>query len=462
VRRTYLVSCLLIAALVFFVSCGGGSGGSSLAPGSSVSGQTATAPVSLVVRDAPPAGVTIFTFQVTVTGAVLQPGNVSLVSSPIKVEIKRLEIESAFLNTVNVPAGTYSSVTVTFANPEITFLNNTGATIAGCANGSVCEFRPTMSSLSATSSGPPFPLTISPNTPLGLLLDFDLNNSVQSNLSITPNISFSLLPPVQGTGQLEDLEVRGRVTAKDAANNRFTLQLTLAGMSIVVNVDQNTAFEDFGEIGLPNSFASLAVGHLVEVDLRLLPGGQFLATEVELEDDQDQEQLEGIIVTIDSPGQFRMVVVEEVPDIAGIAVGNVVTVTILPGANFRIDEDGLSIPSDVTFAGAEGLMTGQNVQVRRRSGSSGTTVATDRVRLRGSRFTARVKTKSGSSFRVDNLPTLFTAANIGEIEVRTSSETDFDNVAGVLGLNLGDTVSLRGLLFKQSLPVLVAKKVRRR
>ena len=106
------------------------------------------------------------------------------------------------------------------------------------------------------------------------------------------------------------------------------------------------------------------------------------------------------------------------------------------------------------------------VVVRRRSGSSGTSITTDRIRLRMSRFTALVKTTGAQTFIVDNLPGLFANATppITEIEVRTSSQTDFDGVANAASLAIGNRVSLRGLLFRRlgGSPSLVAKKVRLR
>jgi len=50
------------------------------------------------------------------------------------------------------------------------------------------------------------------------------------------------------------------------------------------------------------------------------------------------------------------------------------------------------------------------------------------------------------------------------IQVQTSSNTNFQGVTGVSGLADGNTVSLRGLLFKNggNPPVLIAKKVRKR
>ena len=51
-------------------------------------------------------------------------------------------------------------------------------------------------------------------------------------------------------------------------------------------------------------------------------------------------------------------------------------------------------------------------------------------------------------------------------QVQTSAQTEFEGVTGFAALNLNDTVSVRGLLFKNigvgTLPPLVADKVRKR
>lgn len=465
-------SLLLVLVLLLQVACGDVS--STLPPPAA-----GTAPLSLTMKDTPPAGVTVLSFEVLVTSAVLQPGSVALVSSPIEIEVKRLETESAFLSTVNVPAGTYNSITVTFANPELTIKNDTGATLplpsGSCAPGAVCEIKPSLSG-SFTYSGAPFPLSVVANTPLGLLVDVNLNNIIQSDLSIsfgvTNAFTVTQLPLSQPTGQLEEIEdVRGRVTAKDASNSQFTFELGAGGRTLTVKVDANTTFEDFDEIGLPNTFASLQAGQLLELDLRLIAGGMLLAEEVELEDDVNAEELEGVIVALNTsavPPQFDIVLLEEVPNVAGVDIGQLVRVTLRSGTSFEVDADGLTIPTDLPqFDAVEDLLVGQTVDVRRRTAPTGTPpgIETDRVRLRMTRFTARVKTPGALALVVDTLPPLFTASGVTEIEVRASSQTSFEpsNLTAA-SLVVGDVISLRGLLFRRLAgpPVLVAKKVRKR
>ena len=106
-RTNRALGFLLVVSLVILAACSGGGSSSPPPP------QTGTAPLSVTIKDAPPAGVTVLSFEVTITGAVLQPGNVSLVSTPIEIEVKQLEVETAFLSTINVPAGTYNSLQLT-------------------------------------------------------------------------------------------------------------------------------------------------------------------------------------------------------------------------------------------------------------------------------------------------------------------------------------------------------------
>jgi hypothetical protein len=212
----------------------------------------------------------------------------------------------------------------------------------------------------------------------------------------------------------------------------------------------------------------------------LLASGTFRAKKVELQDDAQgaaDDELDGVVSKIDGPSQFEMVVTDELRAVANVSVGDPVTVMLTTsggGTSFQVDTNGLNVPMTLqqAFEGATDtsqLLTGQTVQVRKRAvtggpAPAGTTITTDRVRLRDTRFTATVSgAPVGNNFNVGGLPGLFTTAGISQIQVQTSSQTNFDNVSGVSGLADGSTVSLRGLLFKSTPnPVLVADKVRKR
>jgi len=298
--------------LVLLTGCGGGS---ATAPVTSPPpAQAGTAAVSVSIKDMPPSGVTVLSFEVTITGMVLQPGNVSMISNPVRVEMMRLETLTAFLNTVQVPAGSYTQMQVMFANPRMTFLNNSGMPMmmGSCLAGAVCEITPGMMASSVAMSGSPFPLSVQANTPMGLLVDFDMFNSIMGDMSVNPTVTCARRTPMQGTGQLEEIEdMLGRVTAKDTANNQFTLQVMHGAQSLTVKVDTSTQYDDFDGAGLANGFASVAVGQTVEVDLRLVAGGILLATKVELEDTDNEEELEGMVIRVASATQFEMVLMHE-------------------------------------------------------------------------------------------------------------------------------------------------------
>jgi Domain of unknown function (DUF5666)/Domain of unknown function (DUF4382) len=464
-RKSLLVALVLTA--LFFTSCGGGSSSSTPTPTPTPTPAGSTL-FNLTIQDTPPAGVTILSFEVTVTGAVLHRGttDVSILSVPVKVEITQLETESALLSTKSVTSGQYDSITVTFANPEMTIMNNSAMTMAGCAAGAICKMEMPQIGLSSASvdfAGPPFPLSLTKDTSTGLLLDFNLASSVQNDLSINPTIGFTKLAVVDDAkeSELEGLEdLNGRVSA--LGTNQFTLQVTSSGQSFTILVDSNTKFEDFGEEELSEDFSSLRVDQVVEVNAKLNGDGSMLATKVELKEPEKGEEIEGTITSVDSSlTKFDMVVLDEIPDIAGVQVGDKVTVDVT-SATYRIDNEELNISSDLSFATAADLVAGQTVEVSRGSDSSGTAIVADRVRLQTSQFTAHVESVSDSSFLVNNLPDLFTAAGITEIQVRTSSGTEFDDVSGVSALSAGDKLALRGLLFNVTgTPVLVAKKVRK-
>src|SRR6266568_4761322 len=134
-RSVFPILSLLCVCILVIYSCGG-TMTNPLRPGASA--------LSVTVTDTPPMGVTVLSFEVSVTGATLNPGGVDLLAGrgPVRIEVENLETESAFLSTASVAPGTYTSLNLTFANPELTFKNGTTMTLAGCAPGAVCEINP--------------------------------------------------------------------------------------------------------------------------------------------------------------------------------------------------------------------------------------------------------------------------------------------------------------------------------
>ena len=70
------------------------------------------------------------------------------------MNVSQLLTDSVFLGSENVAAGTYTGLSLTFANPELTIFNNSAAMIrAGantCANNTVCQLSPPTGPLTLT------------------------------------------------------------------------------------------------------------------------------------------------------------------------------------------------------------------------------------------------------------------------------------------------------------------------
>src|SRR5215813_6965565 len=219
-RKVLLAASLL--GCVLLSSCGGGS--------MTTSQSTGSVPMTITIRDTPPSGVGILFFEAMITGATLQPSDsskaaVPLVTTPVEVEFGHLQTDTAFLNLANIPPDTYSSLNLTFGSAKLTIVIHSGATVGGCANNSVCEVSPTFNPSGATISSAPFPITLDSDSVAGIKLDFNVNSSVQSDLSINPTVKVARLTHhhrEDDQGENEEVDdLNGQVTA--IGTNQFTI-----------------------------------------------------------------------------------------------------------------------------------------------------------------------------------------------------------------------------------------------
>jgi len=78
----------------------------------------------------------------------------------------------------------------------------------------------------------------------GIKLDFNVNTSIQNDLSINPAVTIAQVVHREDADEdkeMEDLdEVEGQVTA--VGTNQFTLMNRRSGKSFTINVDSNTVF----------------------------------------------------------------------------------------------------------------------------------------------------------------------------------------------------------------------------
>jgi len=458
--RTWLTLALGVTFGFFLAGCNS----NSTSPSTSGAGM---APVSMTIHDTPPTGVSILSFEIDITGASLQPSDstqaaVSLMSAPDEIELEHLQTSSALVGSTNVPAGTYSSMAVTFANPRMTILNDTGATLnvggTSCANGQVCDVHPTLNQASVTlNSSPLFPMTLSATSGVTLALDFNINSSVQSDLSVTPTVTVSSANSGMqgGNDNQEEMELIGVVGTVDTSNESFTLQTGLNGQTDTILTTSNTefGFEDAGCAA--NDFSCLASGQVVKVEAQMA-NGQFTATEVDALALPNTAAVMGTVVSVNATGsQFEMVLndIQDSQDSTTLGLGLPVTVTVGSNATFNIGVAGINLSGGLTFSGMSNLMVGQEVSVDvsglSTSGSS-VTLNTNQVTLEASEISGTIQSvnASGNTFVLANLSPLFTANGVTQILVQTDNNTQFENVTGIGSLSATQNVSVSGVLLE--------------
>jgi hypothetical protein len=167
------------------------------------------------------------------------------------------------------------------------------------------------------------------------------------------------------------------------------------------------------------------------------------------------------------------VVFNQEPALSGVSEGGAVVVTILPNATFEasnqeMGEDGGFTQTGLSFASAADLLVGEDVQIHPQMVTSAggvTTITSDRIRLRPSQITGQVGTiNSDGTFMLTGLSPLFAGATpaITSIKVEMVSKMSFEDFSGLSGLAVGNTVSVKGLLFNTSgSPTLLAKGIRK-
>jgi hypothetical protein len=439
--------------------------------------------VSLSLTDAPPTNANVISFEVTVSGAVLNPGNIDLLGAtgPQDIDVKKLQVEKAFLNTTGVPAiaGPFQSLTFTFANPRLTILNSSANSLAGCAPGTVCKINPSGPLLATVNFNPALSLTT--NNSVGLLVDLNLNAIITNALGVDFSAANALsvtqtqMSPDNQNQEMENVEdLTGKVANKGTSSfDLQTSQKTFTG----IQVDKNTAFKGFMSCSAnPLDFTCVQNSQIVDVDVTVLATGALVGKKVKLEGSDanvNDEELDGFVTSVNSQaGTLAFVVADNLSSLSKSVLGSPMQVQIQSGAKFSVDLEESENNSGLSssFVDINSLLPGQTVQIHRVSGDGSAAVAlvTDRLRLQETRLTAPVLSRlDASTFSLDATKlSFFTAVGVTEITV-DASHASFEGVANVAALivtPVPDTVSVRGWLFKKSspnAPLLAASKVRK-
>src|SRR5712664_2077667 len=486
---------LLLLCAVALVGCSGKSN----QPCTVNCGGGGTASLSLTLTATPltpPPNTNLLSFFVDINTITLTPAtgaavNIPLNSTTLGVDLTRLQSDSVFLGTsATVPAGSYSSVTVSISNPVITFCTQTLGNI-GCAPNSVATISGGAAAAPKITSTP-FPLTLSANQKTGLAINFNLGNALTVNtsqvvtavnLAATNVLSANALPSTASSlapGQLDFVEdVTGIVTAVHATTQSVTVHTATRGSLTAVATSSTVFSPNCTAFNLSLSFSGCILqGQVASLDMVLNSDGTFTLLEYDPLSTTTADWIEGIVIaTASSPTQFTLVDNALVLASSGSLIGSSaplgaqVKVTLASPKPFLVDTKGLTVPvNNFTGTDASILLPGQTLSVHvtaftAAAGSTPATANVDTVYLRFTRVSGTVAaTGTQASFNIQNLPSFFGITTQPVVEITqgappTQPATNFDGVTSATALSNPQTVSIRALYFGQgtSMPFSAAK-----
>jgi hypothetical protein len=229
-----------------------------------------TGPAFVVGTDAPLAAVSSFSVQVENVDALPQGGGtpVSLMSGTPTVDFARFNGLQTMLDMNDVPAGTYTGVTITLATSGSIGYLNTGSG------------APTIATMAATISPASTTITLNKplvvahnSTPVGLRVDFDLAKSIGVNSSgqitgaVTPTFDVTAVQNNDNGGYIDEF-VAG-VVSVNAAGQSFVVQGP-HGENFTIDVNGQTEWDGNA------SLSTLGTSDIVQVSGKIDPADQTL------------------------------------------------------------------------------------------------------------------------------------------------------------------------------------------
>jgi len=463
-KRFLALGLTAFLGIVVMLGCGGSSSMTSPPPSNVPTGS-----VVVFGGDAPICAVESLTVTIT-SAALVPPGGgtpVSVISpsQPATVDFARLVDFTTILGTANVAAGAYDQIQLTLTTPQLTVLDVTQTPPAPTPLTTTFSNGSTTDSLTVSISPA---LTITSNGTSGLVADFNMRQSVQTDTTgqVTGVIDpqFTITPSTASGGQLGEADtlygVVNTVTTT-SSNSDFTGSFTLqvqggVGQIQTIQVNGSTVFEGDSATGLAN----LTAGTFVEVDAVVDTSGNIIAQEVDAEESSASTSKRAgflgkvIAVTRDSSGyatQFNLLVDHETRDVRSeVPLKSSLTVTLQDTTRYRSNwhhwnrmglsfgPQTLGVAEMVTVfgdlqAGTPPTLTGDFVFLRQRS-------------VLGN-FTSLLA--AGSDDRTGGFTMVPCGPLFGgnPITVLTFRDTRFRGVAGLNELTAKPTLSTSGLLF---------------
>ena len=327
---------VFVSALVAFAAgCGGGAAIQQVQPQSGS--------VFIPVGDTPLAGVV--TCNLTIMGVAVAEGSgtpTTITTGQQSVDFAKLNGMQTLLDYNTIPAGTYDTVIVTLASPEIGYLNVTNPQTNP-------PTRPTISMLTGTTTPPATltnsmvtislanPLVVNPGDVIGLDFDFDIRKSLavdgngQITGSINPTMTVKAVTPSDADAYVDEF-IAG-VTTINASGNSFTIQGP-HGRAFTVDVNAQTEWEGTETIADLTSTSIVAISGTLD-----RTSATFDADTVAILS-QNSFYAGGLITYVDPPSgtaqDFDLYVRDVLPAGTGFTSGQISTIDLTGNEKYFI------------------------------------------------------------------------------------------------------------------------------
>ena len=445
-------------SLLFGVGCANYGSRMNAVPG--VPAAPATAVAQFRMGDGP--ADRVISFEMTVGPVSLNPSSgspISVISSPQRIELSHLSGTTAPLVAVEIPVGSYTGMTITASNPEVTFVNSLGQ---------IMKIEPALNQTVTVN----FNASVTIKSSSVLSLDMNLANALTFDAQGNPtgvNLSpgaFTLSSAAVSSDENEQQEENGKIedavgTVTNVSGNSFTLSMGQSGSSLTFSTDSNTEFKDGASLVTLSNM-------MVKVEGITKADGTMYAKEVEGIGDDTGMEAEGMITSVSGNPAAQLSVVAQDGGGSGVdgnTLGNSVVIDVSNAAyeinGDSIDSSGLgALPSSPKFPfDATTVHAGQRVQVESESGMSdstahqdGSSVNAQRVRLEQQGLRGTV---SGLSSAISAGPATFTltvpsdsafaiTSGFTVVQVFWQPGTQLHDTTGVAE---GQAIEVRGLVF---------------
>jgi len=333
--KKWLSGVFAVVLTAWISGCGGGSSSMPVAPQSGNVFVTGT--------DAPLPSVVSFKVDITGMSVTDASGNSqSVMIGTTTIDFARLNGLRTLLDINSIPQGTYTSVAVTLANPQIGYLNVTNPQTNP-------PTPPTISTLNSTTTPPAVlttssatiqlanPLVVTPGAIIGLGFDFNLRKSIavdgngQITGQVTPTLSLTAITPSDADAYIDEF-IAG-VTTIDGTGNTFTIQGP-HGHTFTVNVNSQTEWEGGDSIGDLTNTSIVAISGTLD-----RTSSAFLADTVAILS-QDSFYAGGLITYVNPPvntaQSFDLYVRDVLPSGTGFTSGQISTIDLTGNEKYLI------------------------------------------------------------------------------------------------------------------------------